>query len=862
MMSNNTVQADWSVAQLEALDRDRAIARFSPDGTLLHANQNYKMLLGYELEDIRGRKHSAFCPQDLVQSPAYIRFWQRLNEGSACSGTAERIRHNGEHCWLEAIYSPVLDDAGQVQLILKIATDITQARQSTETVTQQRRLNHLAVAAESSDTAVLISDGDVRVTYTNAGFQRMLGWTEDEVRGRNPLEILSPQLDARNIDQLKADLQLGHPMQREELILGKQGQRYWVKIVSNPILDERGQLQHTMTLLTDITQTKIHEALQQKALEAMAREKPLEEVLELICLEVERIAPEIAASILQVDEYDQLHALAAPSLPQEYSRQLDGLRIGPKVGSCGTAAWRNEAVKVDDIAQDPLWADFLHLALPVGILGCWSAPIRNARGRPIGTFAFYFRQPRNRHSELFHQRLVDSCTHLCALALERESTRQRIRQLAFYDSLTGMPNRSLLQVNAAQSIASAARNDEELAILFIDLDRFKQVNDSFGHPMGDDLLREVANRIQQELRSSDMAGRLSGDELVVILSNCDAKQATPVVDRIQARIRQPIVLGNTNLAISASIGIAVYPNDGQDFETLIRCADMAMYQAKSSGRGSFSFFSAELNKLAQERLTLEIALREALQRDQLRLHYQPQIELNSGHLYGVEALARWTHPQLGDIPPSRFIPLAEDCGLIADLGHWALREACRQLSQWRAKGLDVPAVSVNLSPISFHNLDLPSVIDDTLGSNCLQPTDLTLELTENILLDTNPSTIRTINEIHAKGVKLSMDDFGTGYSSLSYLRRLPVSELKLDRSFVADIELDDGARALSSAILGIGKSLHMTVVAEGIETDAQRFLLQNQGYTVAQGFLFSRPLSAQELEPWLAAWLDNLEKAP
>ena len=436
--------------------------------------------------------------------------------------------------------------------------------------------------------------------------------------------------------------------------------------------------------------------------------------------------------------------------------------------------------------------------------------------------------------------------------MEREHARKRIRQLAFYDGLTGLPNRSLLQARADQAIAFAARNDEQLAVLFIDLDRFKQVNDSLGHPAGDELLRSVAARLQHTLRASDIAGRLSGDEFVVVLSQCGADSATDTIERLQALLAEPITLAGKTLAISASIGVAMFPADGRDMETLLHRADMAMYQAKSSGRGCFSFFSIDLNKLAQERLALETALREALQAGDLRLHYQPQVELASGRLYGVEALARWTHAELGEISPARFIPLAEECGLIADLGRWALREACRQLAAWRAKGLHVPAVSVNLSPTSFHNLDLPRMIADTLERNALRPQDLTLELTESILLDTNPSTVKTIAEVHAHGVRLSVDDFGTGYSSLSYLRRLPVSELKLDRSFVADLEHDADARALSSAILGIGKSLHLTVVAEGVETPMQDLMLREQGYPAAQGFLFSRPLAPQDLERWLS----------
>ncbi|OLS58822.1 sensor domain-containing protein [Pseudomonas putida] len=849
MTSQDNRSIELSLAQLAALDRVMAIAEFSPDGTLLRANENFLTLMGYSLEQVRGRHHRTFCSAKQVQSPDYADFWPRLRNGGGSSGIVERIRSDGRSCWLEATYTPVFDEQGELAQILKIATDIT-SRLAQER-TQQERLRMLSLVADASDTAVMISDSQRRIAYTNAGFGRMFGWRADEIKGRSPMALLVPERDEQSIAEYYAEMYAAGSMQREEIVVGKQGQRYWAKVVSNPVFDAGGNLQHTVTLFTDITQAKMHEALQHRVLESMAREQPLTEVLELICQEVERIAPELAASILRVDEEGQLHSLAAPSLPAEYSRQLNGVRIGPTVGSCGTSAWRNESVLVDDILSDPLWADYQGLASQLGFRSCWSTPIRNSQGAAIGTFAFYFRQPRNVASALFHQRLVDACAHLCALALERENSRQRIRQLAYYDALTGLPNRSLLQAKADQAIASADRNNEQVAVLFIDLDRFKQVNDSLGHPAGDELLRQVAARMRSELRASDIAGRLSGDEFVVILPQCDADHAADAVERIQVLLSEPLTIADTHLAISASVGVAMYPSDGCDVDTLLHRADMAMYQAKSSGRGCFSFFSSELNKLAQERLALENALREALQKGQLRLHYQPQVEMATGRLYGVEALARWTHPQLGEISPARFIPLAEECGLVAELGRWALREACRQLSEWRASGLAVPAVAVNLSPTSFHNLDLPRMIADTLRTHDLAPADLTLELTENILLDTNPSTMKTIDEVHAQGVRLSMDDFGTGYSSLSYLRRLPVSELKLDRSFVADIETDEAARALSNAILGIGRSLHLTVVAEGIETESQSVWLEEQGYPVAQGYLFSPPLAPDALARWL-----------
>jgi len=838
------------LAQLSALDRVMAIAEFELDGSLSRANDNFLALLGLTREQAVGRHHSSFCTAAFAASAEYRNFWPQLRDGNARTGLAERLRTDGSSCWLEATYTPVLDAQGRVRQILKIATDITARLQREQAQTEH--LQRLSLVADASGTAVVISDSDSKIVYVNNGFTRMFDWQLDEIRGRAPIALLAPQIDEEFVANYRDALRTGGSVEREEIVVSKQGRRYWVKVISNPVGAENGgDWSYTVTTLTDITRSKMHEVLQHRVLEAMVRECPLAEVLELICHEVERISPEITASILGVSEQGLLQPLVGPSLPADYSRQLDGVPIGPASGSCGTAAWRNEAVRVDDIATDPLWAEHRHRILPLGFVACWSTPIRNSQGRVVGSFAFYFNSPRVQAAETFHQLMVDACVHLCALALEREHTRQRIRQLAFYDGLTGLPNRSLLQAKADKAIAAATRSHDQLAVLFIDLDRFKQVNDSLGHPAGDELLRQIAGRLRQDLRASDIAGRLSGDEFVVVLPQSDVAQTTDMVERLLALLGSPVTVAGVALAASASVGIAMFPDDGRDMETLLHRADMAMYQAKSSGRGCFSFFSSEMNQLAQERLALETALRRAIQTRQLHLHYQPQVDMETGKLYGVEALARWTHPELGEISPVRFIPLAEECGLIADLGHWALREACRQLAAWRAQGLAVPAVSVNLSPTSFHNLDLPRMIADTLEVNSLSSQDLTLELTESVLLDTNPSTMKTIAEVHANGIRLAMDDFGTGYSSLSYLRRLPVTELKLDRSFVADLGNDEAARALSAAILGIGKSLHLTVVAEGVETAEQNLLLREQGYPVAQGYLFSRPLAPQDFESWL-----------
>ncbi|PAS96744.1 MAG: bifunctional diguanylate cyclase/phosphodiesterase [Candidatus Dactylopiibacterium carminicum] len=807
-------------ALLIALDRAMLIAEFDVEGILRRANRNFLEALGYSEETALGRHHRLFCQPHEVYSAAYPLFWQRLLHGQVFSNLCERRHADGSSRWLEATYSAIRNPDQQIVGVIKIATDIT-IRAALEAGLHERN-QRLAMATDAADASIVMCDQAWRIVYVNAGFTRMFGWSQEDVIGREPVALLGAHLFTEGGEDAVTGLPRGQTVHREEIVHGRDDQRYWVSIATQPVLDSRGSLQQTVSLISDITRPKLHEVLQQRVLEAMAHDQPLVDVLDLVCREVERIATDVATSILGLDETGHLHPLAAPHLPKSYGEALDGLEIGAFAGSCGTAAYRNEPVMGDDIERDPLWADYKQLILPLGYRACWSSPIRAPEGHVLGTFALYFKEKMQPTS--FHEKLLDTCSHLCAIAMEREQARARIRHLAFYDSLTGLPNRSLLLAKADQVIAIAQREKRSLSVLFIDLDRFKQVNDSLGHNAGDELLCSIANCFKQEFRASDVVGRLSGDEFVAVL-----------------------------IAPTASIGIAMFPADGRDMETLIQHADMAMYEAKTSGRGCFRFFSHEMNKLAQERLRLESALREALRDGRgLQLQYQPQINLKNGKIYGAEALARWKHAELGDISPRNFIPLAEECGLISEFGRWALDEACRQLSQWRAQGLEIPAVSVNLSPTSFHNLDLPRMIIETLARYQLAPADLTLEITESVLLDTNPTTFKTIHEIHALGFRLSMDDFGTGYSSLSYLRRLPVSEIKLDQSFVADLEHDDTARTLSEAVIRIGESLRLTVIAEGVENAFQRQMLKAQGYDVAQGFHYSPPLPAEAFARWLA----------
>lgn len=429
----------------------------------------------------------------------------------------------------------------------------------------------------------------------------------------------------------------------------------------------------------------------------------------------------------------------------------------------------------------------------------------------------------------------------------------QLQRLAWFDSLTGLPNRAQLQREALGVLTDASRNASSFATLFIDLDRFKRVNDTQGHAAGDEVLSEIAIRLREHVRGEDLIGRLGGDEFLAILQNCDVLRATHIAGRILQAVYQPIVINSkhdTKITISASIGISLYPHDGQDTDTLLRNADMAMYQAKNAGRNQVHFYAPEYERQAKEHLELEIALQRALKANSLSVVYQPKVDV-TGALRGAEALVRWYNDKQGFIPPDRFIAIAEESGMIGEMDAWVLGEACRQLSEWRAQGIDVPNMSVNVCAADFKRPDYPGFIAHTLRTHGLAPEDLILEMTERVMFDESADDIRTsLNAIHALGIALSIDDFGTGYSSLSYLHRFPVKELKIDKSFVHDIGGNSMAESLAQTVINIGNVLKLTVIAEGVETQAQRDFLSNHGCHLYQGYLFSPPLPPGDFALW------------
>jgi diguanylate cyclase (GGDEF)-like protein/PAS domain S-box-containing protein len=434
-----------------------------------------------------------------------------------------------------------------------------------------------------------------------------------------------------------------------------------------------------------------------------------------------------------------------------------------------------------------------------------------------------------------------------------KAAEERIEHLAYHDALTGLPNRLLLLERADLALALAARRREMAAILFLDLDRFKDVNDSLGHAAGDALLIEAGKRLVGLTRETDTVSRLGGDEFVVLLPGADQNGAKEVSDKILQQMRMAFVVEGHNLTMSTSIGIALYPKDGSDIGELLKNADTALYRAKQEGRNTQAFYDREMNIATFEKLVLESELKAAIQNGDLVTYYQPKVRLEDERLIGAEALVRWRHPQHGLIPPGQFIPVAETSGLIDELCHWVLDDVFRQLAEWRREGLRQISVAVNLSPRNFRSAHLIPHLQSLLTTYALPADAIELELTESILLEAGEQVLSNLLAIKHLGIGLAIDDFGTGYSSLGYLRRLPISVLKIDQSFVRDLESDLDDRTLAGSIIALGHSLGLSVIAEGLETLAQRDILMELGCRTGQGYLYSRPISAEEFRTWVVA---------
>ncbi len=690
-----------------------------------------------------------------------------------------------------------------------------------------------------------------QVTVADNGLEAL-----SDIIGKTDFDLHPPHLARIIADVERRVIETGEPIFGiEERALISKGRDRWLMTSKVPLRNKAGKVIGIVGVSRDISDRKASERLlegQAHLLEMIANGRPLEEFFRELILLIEALVPRIRGSILMLSA-DGRHLLhgAAPNLDETYCGMIHGLEIGPKAGSCGTAAWRGEQVIVDDIFEDPLWEDCREVVRPYGFRACWSTPIHSRERKVLGTFALYSKAvcvPDDQQKEL-----IAMAAHLAGIAIERKQAEDRISFMAHHDALTGLPNRALFEEQVAEALETLRGTAQWAVLAFLDLDNFKLVNDTLGHAAGDELLKVTAVRMRASVRKSDMVVRVGGDEFILLLNGlpCERDIVLARLEDIRAAIAAPMQINGHSLQITCSMGVACFPNQGRTVGELLANADMAMYRAKELGRNNLQVFTEEMAAKAHEKLLKQAELRQAIARDEFLLHFQPQLNLETGRVFAAEALLRWRHPERGMISPGDFIPLAEETGLIVPIGDWVLRAACRQCKAWHEAGLPLLIVSVNVSARQFRERNWATRVEAVLAETGLAPRFLELELTESLIMQDVPGALATMHELEAIGVHLAIDDFGTGYSSLSALKRFPVRRLKIDRSFVEDIPADADDMAITAAIISLAQNLGLRVIAEGVETQAQVDFLRRSGCDEIQGYFFSRPLAHADFEALL-----------
>lgn len=659
---------------------------------------------------------------------------------------------------------------------------------------QAQILQHISESFISMDLAGFI-------TGWNASAERLFGYTADEAIGRNVLFLYA---DENEEDASFDDIFLDHGGRELEVRRRKKnGEVFWARLQLSLLRDDAGQANGLIGFFSDITERR-----------------SFEEQLRLH----KRIFEQSEEAILITDAQEKI-----VSVNPAFTR-ITGYEAAEAIGETPR---KFRSGRHDAAFFEEMWTQLL-------ATGYWQGEVWDRRkDGEIYPKWLSIGSVRNAEDQITHYFSIFSDIS------DRKRAEGRIHHLAYFDALTGLPNRVQFNRLTDQALADSRRKGGFGALLFIDLNRFKPINDTLGHAVGDRVLQETANRLRACLRGADVVCRLGGDEFSVGLFEIASRDhAANVARKLLATINEPIVVVGRELKLGAAIGISIYPEDGIDTETLLRQADIAMYRAKQSGTDGLAFFSEEMNRRAADRLNLEAGLRRALDRDELLLYYQPKVRIADGAIIGAEALVRWRHPERGLVPPSEFVPIAEESGLIVHISNWVLEAACRQIRQWRDAGLPTMHIAVNLSARDFSS-DLPLRVQQLLERHSIGAEWLELEITEGMLMHHTDTVIAMMDEINALGVILSLDDFGTGYSSLSYLKGFPIATLKIDRSFVIGIPDDADDCAIAGAIVSMSKQMKHNVIAEGVETASQLAFLKSLGCDEIQGYLFSPPVPAE-----------------
>ena len=952
-----------------------AVQGYNDQRRVIYWNQASCELYGYSRNEALGKPLEQLIIPVAQRLQVAHDVQQMLNGGATIPASELQLQDkHGEPVLVYSSHLLLRNSHGQVELY---CVDIDLSAQKAAHTALHDSESRYRQLVNQLDEAIFVCDQQLQLSFLNPAWAILTGHPEHSSLGQSVLSFF-PADDAEILRQHAQQMLNGQldGWSIECHLRRADGHLRWVELQLN-----RADNQHLQGSLQDIHSQYQMQELQRArnvVLDQLLAQAPLSVTLNSIANHLEALSPQMRVSIMLLNA-GHLHIAAAPSLPSDYSKAVDGISAEVGVGSCGHAAASGELIIAENLQNHPNWQDYRELTEASGLQACWSLPFKDDSGQVLGTFGIYYSEPSLPSDEDIA--LVTEFTRLAGLALQQqqreaarqlheqalrqaatvfESTREavlivdqqhrilasnpayaaitgqansvsqgqrlplllntasersryraiwrglkqqgdwegelsarradgslcplwlnasrvrdcdpaqpqyvlaftdlslfkdsqeRLAHLAHYGTLTDLPNRLFAHQRLSHALERAQRHGESVAVLFLDLDHFKTINDGLGHAVGDELLITVARRLQQRLRNEDTLARLGGDEFLVILENLERpEEAAQTALALIQLFERPLPLGNERDAyLGASIGISYYPSDGASADELIRNADAALYQAKAEGRNTYRFYTQALTERAHNRLSMESKLRQALKHDEFILHYQPLLDTQSAKPLGVEALVRWNSPE-GMISPAEFIPLAEDTGLIVPIGIWVLREACQQAQGLRNQGLPLETVAVNLSPRQFRQADLLQQVREALRDSGLPAHCLELEITEGALMDDVAQAQASLRGLKSLGLRLAVDDFGTGYSSLAYLRRFPLDKLKIDQSFMHGVPEDHGNLEIVATIITLAHSLNLTAIAEGVETAEQLAALRALGCEQSQGYLFSRPLPLDKLREWL-----------
>jgi diguanylate cyclase (GGDEF)-like protein/PAS domain S-box-containing protein len=818
------------------------------DGRLVNVNQKYCDLVGYTGKELEALTYPDIThPDDRLLN---VELTAQLLAGKIDMYQMDKryLRKDGTTIWIQLTTSLRRDSrSGAPVEFIAILEDITDRKRAEAALRDSEERYRLMV--ETTEEGVWCFDAGGKITFVNQRMAQMLGYDAAELTGRPMLGLV----DRESQPSVLAHLERCRQGAREQYDLKLQrqdGHELWAILSASPLFDRQGGYTGALCMLTDITERKRAELLraeEKRVLEMLAKGFHLHEVLVVLLQAMElQFLPGMATAMLLDETGLMFTELLGPHLPARFLSAHFDLAIGPDVGPCAAAAFYNQAVIVADIDACTQWPDFRELALRYGISACWANPIRTSKGEVLGVLSLNYRQPRAPDARQLE--LMEKITHLAGIAVERKQSEQQLAHLAQYDMLTGLPNRMHFNSRLQENLAHARRDGDLVAVLLMDLDRFKNINDTLGHHAGDLLLKEVAQRLTHNVRETDTVARLGGDEFVILQTHVHQPEAAgQLAAKLVEAMARPFLLEGKEIHSGASIGIALYPLDTHDGGQLLKQADMAMYKAKTQGRYNYQFYTSDLTAHAHSRKALAGALQGALDRGEFLLHYQPRYD-GGGQIISVEALIRWQHPERGLLYPGEFIGLSEEIGLMLPIGAWVLQSACRQVQQWRQQGWPGLRISVNLSAHQLRFHDLPDLVEKALEDTGMVPASLELEITENSLVPEAEMTLRTLQRLGQMGVHLTIDDFGSGYSSLRYLQRLPVQSLKIDSCFIQEIDGDGAGSRLVAATIALAHGMGLKAVAEGVGSQEQVDFLLRHACDELQGYYFCGALPPDELE--------------